>query len=181
MEKFLPLCSPNIQNMMSTFQHHHGNKGYIDNNLLLKFKSTYDYTQYRCFLGQFLDKRFFFSKCSLTMRSGGSIWFNKWNIVLIYIMHGWCLIMLNVWRVRQLWHVMFMTQFTTKSWPLQFVTCNLRTPKFNACYGRSWIRWCSSMMLTKLYSSGSWLICTSELECCQIRLWYGRSHDEDGW
>lgn len=65
MEKFLPFCSPNIQNMILTFQHHPGNKGYIDNILLLKSTSTYDYIQYSYFLGQLFGQKVFLFKMFL--------------------------------------------------------------------------------------------------------------------
>ncbi len=40
--KFHPLCSPKIQNLVASFKHNAGIKGPID-NILLKLKSSYDY------------------------------------------------------------------------------------------------------------------------------------------
>jgi hypothetical protein len=40
--KFQPLCSPNIQNLIAFFKHSIGIKGPM-NNILLKLKSPYDY------------------------------------------------------------------------------------------------------------------------------------------
>ncbi len=39
-DKFTTLCSPNVRNLVALFKHHSNNKGYIDNILVLKFKSV---------------------------------------------------------------------------------------------------------------------------------------------
>ncbi len=39
MDKFMTLCFPNIRKLMALFKHHSNNKGYIDNILVLKFRS----------------------------------------------------------------------------------------------------------------------------------------------
>jgi len=45
-----PLCCPDIHNFIASFKHHFFNRGYIDNILLLKSKSHYDYIKDDCFL-----------------------------------------------------------------------------------------------------------------------------------
>lgn len=49
MDKFIPLKSSNIFNFITSFKHYPTNRGYIDNILLLKFRSHYNYIQYNCF------------------------------------------------------------------------------------------------------------------------------------
>jgi len=49
MNKFMPLCFPNICNLIASFKPHPPNKSYIDNILLLKSKSHYNYIQDNCF------------------------------------------------------------------------------------------------------------------------------------
>jgi hypothetical protein len=51
MDKFQPFCSPNVQNLIASFKHSVGTRGPMDNILLLKSKSPYDYIQDSCFLG----------------------------------------------------------------------------------------------------------------------------------
>jgi hypothetical protein len=52
MDKFIPLFSPNIRNLITSFKHNLGTVGYIDNVLLLKSKNPYDLIQNSCFLGK---------------------------------------------------------------------------------------------------------------------------------
>jgi hypothetical protein len=49
MDKFIPLKSSNIFNFITSFRHYPTNRGYIDNILLLEFRSHYNYIQYNCF------------------------------------------------------------------------------------------------------------------------------------
>jgi hypothetical protein len=45
MLKFVPLCSLNIGNLISSFNHHLGNMGFIDSIITLKAPSHYNYIQ----------------------------------------------------------------------------------------------------------------------------------------
>jgi hypothetical protein len=55
MDKFILLCLPNIQNLITSFKHNLGIGGYMDNALLLKSKSPYDLIQIVAFLGNLFD------------------------------------------------------------------------------------------------------------------------------
>jgi hypothetical protein len=57
MDKFTTLCSPNVKNLMASFKHLLIARGFIDNILILKSKSPYDYIQDSCFLGQLSRKK----------------------------------------------------------------------------------------------------------------------------
>jgi hypothetical protein len=59
--KFSKVSSPNICNLVVTFQHH-STCGYIDSILELKSKSRYDYIQKCCFLGQVVGQKVFIFK-----------------------------------------------------------------------------------------------------------------------
>jgi hypothetical protein len=59
MDKFILLCSPNIQNLITSFKHNLGIGGYMDNALLLKSKSPYDLIQNSCFLLKSFLLKFF--------------------------------------------------------------------------------------------------------------------------
>jgi len=43
MDKFQPMCFPNIRNFNASFKHNAGTKGPMDNILFLKLKNPYDY------------------------------------------------------------------------------------------------------------------------------------------
>ncbi len=45
-DKFQPMCSPNIWNLIASFKHNASTRGPVDNILLIKSKSFYDYIQY---------------------------------------------------------------------------------------------------------------------------------------
>ncbi len=60
MDNFMPLCFLEFRNLIASFKHHYANRGYIDNILLLKPKSCYDYIQDGCFLEQMLNQKVFF-------------------------------------------------------------------------------------------------------------------------
>jgi len=64
MDKFQPLCSPNIQNLIISFKHNASTRGPMDNPLLLKSKSPYEYIQKSCFLGQMARQKVFMFKMS---------------------------------------------------------------------------------------------------------------------
>jgi hypothetical protein len=64
------------------------------------------------------------------------------NLEGICRMLGSCFIMWNVLLAGQLWFIMCTILFIVKWWPLQFVTCNLRTPKLNISCGQSLMRPC---------------------------------------
>ncbi len=56
MDNFMPLCFPNICNFIALFKRRLINNGYIDNIILLKSKSCYNYIKDNCFLGQFSNQ-----------------------------------------------------------------------------------------------------------------------------
>jgi hypothetical protein len=64
MDKFQPLCSPNIRNFIVSFKHSASTRGPMDNTLLLKSMSPYDYIQDSCFLGQMARQKVFMFKMS---------------------------------------------------------------------------------------------------------------------
>jgi hypothetical protein len=49
MLKFVPFCSLNIGNFISSFKHHSKNLGFIDSIITLKALSHYNYIQDNCF------------------------------------------------------------------------------------------------------------------------------------
>ncbi len=49
---FIPLCSPNIHNLISSIKHRPGNMGFLDSILIFKSLSPYDYIQDNFFLKQ---------------------------------------------------------------------------------------------------------------------------------
>ncbi len=59
MDKFQPLCSPNIWNLITSFKHNASTKGPMDNIFFLKSKSPYDYIQNSCFHGQMVGQKVF--------------------------------------------------------------------------------------------------------------------------
>jgi hypothetical protein len=61
--EYVPLCPPNIHNLISSIKHCLGNMGSIDSILMFKALSPYDYNHDNCFLDNRLGKRFIFSKC----------------------------------------------------------------------------------------------------------------------
>ncbi len=65
MEKFQPLCSFNIQNLIASFKHNASTRSPVDNILFLKSKSPYDYIQDNCFHGQMVGQKMFLFKMSL--------------------------------------------------------------------------------------------------------------------
>ncbi len=71
MEKFETLCSPNIQNLITSFKHNANIQGPMDNILILKLKSPYDYIQDSCFLGQMAKQKVFLFKITLYKLASG--------------------------------------------------------------------------------------------------------------
>jgi len=65
MDDFMPLCFPNICNLVVLFKRHSTNRGYIDKILLFKSKSRYNYIQDNCFLRQLSNQKVFFFKMSI--------------------------------------------------------------------------------------------------------------------
>ncbi len=61
--EYVPLCPPNIHNLISSIKHRLGNMGFIDSILMFKALSPSDYIHDSCFLDNRLGKRFIFSKC----------------------------------------------------------------------------------------------------------------------
>jgi hypothetical protein len=57
MDKFQPMCSPNIRNLIASFKHSGGIKGPMDKILIFKLKSPNDYIQNSCFLGQMVGQQ----------------------------------------------------------------------------------------------------------------------------
>jgi hypothetical protein len=74
MDKFMPLCFPNICNLIASFKPHPPKRGYIDNILLLQFKSHYDYIQDKFFKDIFHVRRYYSLRCSLTIVPTMWIW-----------------------------------------------------------------------------------------------------------
>ncbi len=62
MDNFMPLCFPNICNIVVLFKHHPTNRGYIDNIFLFKSKNRYNYIQDNCFLRQVSNQKVFLFK-----------------------------------------------------------------------------------------------------------------------
>ncbi len=58
-DKFQPLCSPNIQNFIASFKHSAGTKGPMDNIIFFKLKSHYDYIQDSCFPRQMVGQKMY--------------------------------------------------------------------------------------------------------------------------
>jgi len=69
----------------------------------------------------------------------------KCNLERICKTFGSCLITWSVLLVGQLWLVMCTILLIVKWWPLQFVTCSLKTPKLNRSCGQSLMKPCWSM------------------------------------
>ncbi len=65
MDNSMPLCFPNICNLVVLFKCHPTNRGYIDNILLFKSKSSYNYIQNNCFFRQFSNQKVFLFKMSI--------------------------------------------------------------------------------------------------------------------
>jgi hypothetical protein len=82
----------------------------------------------------------------------------KYNLEGIYRTLGSCLIMWSVLLVGQLWLVMCIILFIIRWWPLQFLTCNMKTPKLNKSCGQSLMRPCWSIGFQNQISRDSWLI-----------------------
>jgi hypothetical protein len=65
MDKFQPLCSPNIRNLIASIKHSAGTQGPMDNIFFLKLKNLYDYIQNSCFLKQMVGRKVFLFKMLL--------------------------------------------------------------------------------------------------------------------
>jgi hypothetical protein len=64
MDKFQPLCSFNIRNLIASFKHSVSTRGPMDKILLLKSKSPYDYIQNSCFPRQMVGQKVIIFKMS---------------------------------------------------------------------------------------------------------------------
>jgi hypothetical protein len=57
MDKFEPLCFPNNWNLIASFNHNVGIRGPMDNILILKLKSPFDYIQDSYFSRQVVGQK----------------------------------------------------------------------------------------------------------------------------
>jgi len=62
---FVPLCSPNIRNLISSFKHHSRNMGSFDSILMLKFLRPYDYIQDNYFPKQQFGQKIYLFKMTV--------------------------------------------------------------------------------------------------------------------
>jgi hypothetical protein len=81
----------------------------------------------------------------------------------------------------QPWSITFMTQSIIKSWRVRSVTCNLKTRKLHACYGRSSMQLLIRKGWVHLCQGVPCKYCASKLECCSDYLWDWKSYDQNGW
>jgi hypothetical protein len=86
-------------------------------------------------------------------------WCGEWNKPHLRCRTlGSCLIMWSMLLAGQLWFVMCTILFIVKWWPLWFVTCSLRTLKFNKSCGQNLMKPCSNTSFQNWISKDSWLI-----------------------
>jgi hypothetical protein len=62
MLKFIPLCSPNIHNLILSIKHCPGNMGSLDSIFIFKSLSPYDYIQDNFFLKQQFGQKVYLFK-----------------------------------------------------------------------------------------------------------------------
>jgi hypothetical protein len=155
-DKFIVLSLPNVCNLVALFKHC-SSGGYIDNILELKFIriiiiSSRNVTSH----AKYLVRRSFFSRC-LSMGLGTELGLlHKCSSRVIKKTFRSCLTIWSELLVGQWWFVMFMIQNIANSRALQFVKCNLKTPKHNKSCGQSSIAQCSNTCMLNLALRDSW-------------------------
>jgi hypothetical protein len=87
MLKFVPLCSPNIHNLIASLKHHFDNPSFFDYILELKALFVYDDIHDNYFLGQQVRQKVYLFKIELYL---DFIWFSECNRVTICKMCEWC-------------------------------------------------------------------------------------------
>ncbi len=65
MDKFITLFSPNVWNLIASFTHRLGNRGYVSSIFALKVNNGHYYIQDNYFLGQQIGEKMFMFKMSL--------------------------------------------------------------------------------------------------------------------